>query len=105
MGTTDAVQVGAPSQAATRADAEVFDYGVVRLFTVATVVWGVVGMGGGLFIALQLIWPQLNFEIPWLTYGRIRPVHNNVVIFAFWGSAVLDRSYYVAEAHVQTRYI
>src|SRR5690625_2866521 len=103
MGTTDAVHIGTPCQQATSAHAETFDYGVVRQFTIATVFWGVVGMGVGLFIALQLIWPQLNFEIPWLTYGRLRPVHTNLVIFAFGGSALFATSYYVAQRTCQTR--
>src|SRR5699024_10577842 len=95
IGTTDAVHIGASSQATAQTRAETFDYGVVRMFTIATVFWGVVGMGVGLLIALQLIWPQLNFEIPWLTYGRIRPVHTNLVIFAFGGSALFATPYYV----------
>src|SRR5690625_1594483 len=103
MGTTDAVHIGTSSQPTAQARAETFDYGVVRMFTIATVFWGVVGMGVGLLIALQLIWPQLNFEIPWLTYGRIRPVHTNLVIFAFGGSALLATSYYVAQRTCQTR--
>ncbi|HLS17700.1 MAG TPA: cytochrome-c oxidase, cbb3-type subunit I [Paenalcaligenes sp.] len=103
MGTTDAVHIGTSSQPTTSARTEAFDYGVVRMFTIATVFWGVVGMGVGLLIALQLIWPQLNFEIPWLTYGRIRPVHTNLVIFAFGGSALFATSYYVAQRTCQTR--
>lgn len=83
--------------------AEVFNYGVVRQFTVMSVVWAVVGMGVGLLIALQLIWPELNFETPWFTYGRIRPLHTNLVIFAFGGSALFATSYYVAQRTCQTR--
>ena len=48
---------------------------VVLKFTVMTVVWGIVGMTVGLLIAAQLAWPQLNFDIPWLTYSRLRPLH------------------------------
>ena len=61
---------------------------VVRQFTIMTVVWGIVGMLVGLIIAAQLIWPGLNFDLPFLTYSRLRPLHTNAVIFAFGGSAL-----------------
>lgn len=60
---------------------------VVRQFTIATVLWGVVGMTVGLWIAAELYWPALNMGIPWLSYGRLRPLHTNAVIFAFGGCA------------------
>ena len=60
-----------------------YNYKIVRQFTIATVVWGVIGMLAGVFIAAQLAWPALNFNIPWLSYGRLRPLHTNAVIFAF----------------------
>lgn len=69
----------------------------VRGFTVMTVVWGVVGMLVGVWIAAQLIWPALNFDISWLSYGRLRPLHTNAVIFAFGGSALMGTSYYVVQ--------
>ncbi len=53
--------------------AQNYNYKVVKQFAIATVVWGVVGMLVGVFIAAQLAWPALNFDIPWLTYGRLRP--------------------------------
>ena len=68
---------------------------VVRQFAVMTVVWGIVGMAVGLLIAAQLIWPSLNFDTAWLSYGRLRPLHTNAVIFAFGGSALFATSYYV----------
>ena len=55
----------------------VYDDTVIRQFTVMTVVWGIVGMLVGVIIAAQLLWPQLNFDIPWLSYGRLRPLHTN----------------------------
>ena len=70
---------------------------VVRQFAIMTVVWGIVGMAVGVFIAAQLFWPELNFGIPWLSYGRLRPLHTNAVIFAFGGSALFATSYYVAQ--------
>jgi len=76
---------------------------VVRQFAVAAVVWGVVGMTLGVLIASQLAWPELNFGIPWLTYGRIRPLHTNSVIFAFGGCALFATSYHVVQRTCQTR--
>ena len=61
---------------------QTFNYRVVRQFSIMTIVWGIVGMAVGALIAAQLIWPQLNFGVPWLTYGRLRPLHTNAVIFA-----------------------
>ena len=62
-----------------------YDDTVVRQFSIMAVVWGVVGMLVGVFIAAQLAWPELNLGIPWLSYGRLRPLHTNAVIFAFLG--------------------
>jgi cytochrome c oxidase cbb3-type subunit 1 len=68
-----------------------------------TVVWGIVGMLVGVLIAAQLIWPQLNFDTAWLTYGRIRPLHTNAVVFAFGGSALFATSYYVVQRTCHVR--
>jgi cytochrome c oxidase cbb3-type subunit 1 len=76
---------------------ELYNYRVVRQFAIMTVVWGVVGMAVGVLIAAQLLWPELNFDIPWLSYGRLRPLHTNAVIFAFGGSALFATSYYVVQ--------
>ena len=70
---------------------------VVRQFAVMTVVWGVVGMLVGVIIAAELIWPDINMGLPWLSYGRLRPLHTNAVIFAFGGCALFCTSYYVAQ--------
>ena len=64
----------------------------VRLFALVAVLWGIVGMLVGVIIAAQLTWPELNLGIPFLTYGRLRPLHTNAVIFAFGGSALTDAS-------------
>ncbi|WP_297527620.1 cytochrome-c oxidase, cbb3-type subunit I [Thiohalobacter sp.] len=80
-----------------------YNYKVVRQFTVMTVVWGIVGMLVGVFIAAQLVWPALNFDLPWLTYSRLRPLHTNAVIFAFGGSALFATSYYVVQRTCQVR--
>ncbi|BEU03299.1 cytochrome c oxidase, cbb3-type subunit I [Agarivorans sp. OAG1] len=80
-----------------------YNYTVVRQFTVMTIVWGIVGMGVGVLIAAQLIWPALNFDTPWLTYSRLRPLHTNAVIFAFGTSALMACSFYVVQRTCQTR--
>lgn len=71
-----------------------YDNKIVRNFAIATIVFGVVGMLVGLLIALQLFIPQLSFSIPYLTFGRIRPLHTNAVIFAFVGNAIFMGVYY-----------
>jgi len=76
---------------------------VVRQFAVMTVVWGIVGMLVGLLIAAQLIWPDLTYGIEWLSYGRLRPLHTNAVIFAFGGSALFATSYHVVQRTCQAR--
>ena len=80
-----------------------YNYKVVRQFSIATVVWGVVGMLVGVIIAAQLLWPELNLGIPWLSYGRLRPLHTNAVIFAFGGSALFATSYYVVQRTCHAR--
>ncbi len=75
---------------------------VVRQFAIMTVVWGIVGMLVGVIIAAQLAWPALNFDVPWLSYGRLRPLHTNAVIFAFGGCALFATSYYVVQRTCHT---
>jgi len=76
---------------------------VVRQFAVTTVVWGAIGMLVGVIAAAQLAWPELNFGIPWFSYGRLRPLHTNGVIFAFGGSALIGTSLYVVQRTCQAR--
>ena len=76
---------------------------VVRQFAIMTVVWGIVGMLVGVVIAAQLLWPALNFDVPWLTYSRLRPLHTNAVIFAFGGSALFATSYYIVQRTCHVR--
>jgi cytochrome c oxidase cbb3-type subunit I len=80
----------------------VYDDGVVRGFAVMSVIYGVVGMLVGVIIAAQLTWPELNMGIEWLTYGRLRPLHTNAVIFAFGGSVLFATSYYVVQRTCHT---
>ena len=79
-----------------------YNDGVVRQFSLVTVLWGIVGMLVGVFIAAQLIWPALNFDLPFLTYSRLRPLHTNAVIFAFGGCALFATSYYVVQRTCHT---
>ncbi len=80
-----------------------YNYKVVRQFSIMTMVWGIVGMLVGVIIAAQLVWPALNFDLPFLTYSRLRPLHTNAVIFAFGGSALFATSYYVVQRTCQAR--
>jgi len=82
---------------------ETYNYKVVRQFAIMTVIWGIVGMLVGVIIAAELIWPQINFDLEWLHYGRLRPLHTNAVIFAFGGSALFATSYYVVQRTCHTR--
>jgi cytochrome c oxidase cbb3-type subunit 1 len=91
------------ARAAVTGEAATFNYTVVRQFAVMTVVWGVVGMLVGVVIAAQLLWPDLTHGIAWLSYGRLRPLHTNAVIFAFGGSALIGTSYYVVQRTCQVR--
>jgi cytochrome c oxidase cbb3-type subunit 1 len=85
------------------AQEETYNYTVVRQFAIMTIIWGIVGMLVGVIIAAQLAWPALNFDIPWLTFGRLRPLHTNAVIFAFGGSALFATSYYIVQRTCATR--
>ena len=82
-----------------------YNYKVVRQFSIMTVVWGIVGMLVGVVIAAQLAFPDLVIwdGIPWFSYGRLRPLHTNAVIFAFGGSALFATSYYVVQRTCQAR--
>ena len=71
-----------------------YDNHIVRAFAIATIVWGLVGTAAGLLIACQLFWPQLNLDTPFTTFGRIRPLHTNAVIFAFVGNGMFCGIYY-----------
>ncbi|MEM1432735.1 MAG: cytochrome-c oxidase, cbb3-type subunit I [Pseudomonadota bacterium] len=82
-----------------------YDLDVVRKFAIMTVVWGVIGMAVGVLLAAQLAWPALNFDLPWLSFGRIRPLHTNAVIFAFGGCALMGTIFYIVQRTCQTRLI
>jgi cytochrome c oxidase cbb3-type subunit I/II len=71
-----------------------YDNKIVRAFAIATVIWGIVGFSAGLLIACQLFWPDLNLSLQYTTYGRLRPLHTNAVIFAFVGNGMFMGIYY-----------
>jgi cytochrome c oxidase cbb3-type subunit I/II len=81
----------------------VYDDDIVRKFMFATMVWGLVGMLVGLLVALQLVVPALSLSLPWLTFGRLRPLHTNAVIFAFAGNAIFTGVYYSAQRLLRAR--
>lgn len=79
-----------------------YDNTIVKKFALATVIWGIIGMLVGLIVACQLVWPQLNLT-SWLTFGRIRPLHTNAVIFAFVGNGIFAGVYYSLQRLLKTR--
>ena len=71
-----------------------YDNKIVKWFAYATIFWGIIGMLAGLLAALQLVWPSLSFNQAATTFGRVRPVHTNAVIFAFVGNGIFMGVYY-----------
>ncbi len=84
-------------------EAGMYNDTVVRQFSIMAVIWGVVGMLVGVIIAAQLYMPELNLGLPWTSFGRLRPLHTNAVIFAFGGCTLFATSYYVVQRTCQTR--
>jgi cytochrome c oxidase cbb3-type subunit I len=81
---------------------ESYNEDVVRKFTLATIFWGVVAFTAGVFIALELAFPELNLGLPWTTFGRLRPVHTSAAIFAFGGNALFATSLFVVQRTCRT---
>jgi len=71
-----------------------YDNRIVRAFAIATVIWGIVGMSAGLLAAVQLFWPEANLQLQFVSFGRLRPLHTNAVIFAFVGNGMFMGIYY-----------
>ncbi len=87
-----------------RADeGETYNDAIVRAGVIATVFWGAVGFLVGIVIALQLAYPLLNLDLPWTTFGRLRPVHTSAVIFAFGGNALIATSFHVVQRTCRVR--
>jgi cytochrome c oxidase cbb3-type subunit I/II len=80
-----------------------YDDKIVKMFLIATIVWGAVGMLAGVTIAFQLANWHLNFDVPWLTFGRLRPIHTNAAIFAFAGNGIFMGVYYSTQRLLKTR--
>jgi cytochrome c oxidase cbb3-type subunit 1 len=80
-----------------------YNMGPVKFATVAAVFWGIAGFSIGLWAALELAFPVLNFDLPWLSFGRIRPLHTSAVIFAFGGNVLLATSFYVVQRTCRAR--
>jgi len=96
-GTADSAEAHAPPRAFVMVEAP------IRAFAIATAFWGVVGFLMGVVIAAQLAWPLLNLDLPWTTFGRLRPVHTSAVIFAFGGNALLCTSLFVVQRTCRAR--
>jgi len=82
---------------------EVYEYELIKLFTIASIAWGVLGMLAGVYIASELAWPALNAGMAEISFGRLRPVHTNLVIFGFGGNALIATSLYVVQRTCQAR--
>lgn len=83
--------------------AEGYNYHIVKYFMVMACIYLVLGTGVGVFIASQMAWPDLNFDIPYITFGRLRSVHTNTVLYGFAGTTLLATAYYVVQrtSHVR----
>ena len=82
-----------------------YNMGPVKVATVAAVFWGIAGFTVGLWAALELAFPVLNFDLPWLSFGRIRPLHTSAVIFAFGGNVLIGTSFYVVQRTCRARLV
>jgi cytochrome c oxidase cbb3-type subunit 1 len=76
---------------------------IIKLFTLAALFWVVIGLSAGVYIALEMAFPILNFDLPWLSFGRLRPVHTSGVVFAFGGNVLFASSLYVVQRTCQAR--
>ena len=80
-----------------------YDNKIVKMFLIATVVWGVVAMLVGLMVAFLFIFPNYMEGIPWLSFGRLRPLHTNAAIFAFVGNSIFVGIYYSMQRLLKAR--
>jgi cytochrome c oxidase cbb3-type subunit I len=92
-----------PAAAIRPVDTGRYDDDLIRLGVIATVFWGMAGFLAGLYIALELAFPQLNLGLQWINFGRLRPLHTSAVIFAFGGNALIATSFYVVQRTCRTR--
>jgi cytochrome c oxidase cbb3-type subunit I len=80
-----------------------YNFGPVKFCTIAAIIWALAGFTVGLYLALELAFPVLNFDLPWLNFGRLRPLHTSAVIFAFGGNVLLATSFYVVQRTCRAR--
>ena len=80
-----------------------YNFGPVKFATIASLIWGIAGFLVGLIAALQLAFPALNFDLPWISFGRLRPLHTSAVIFAFGGNILIASSFYVVQRTCRAR--
>ncbi len=80
-----------------------YNFGPVKFATLAAMFWGIAGFTVGLYIALELAWPIFNLDLPWTSFGRLRPLHTSAVIFAFGGNVLLATSFYVVQRTCRAR--
>ncbi len=80
-----------------------YDNKIVKMFAYATILWSLVGMLAGLLAALQLVIPALNFDLPYTSFGRVRPIHTNAIIFAFVGNGIFMGVYYSMQRLLKAR--
>src|SRR6195952_355867 len=82
-----------------------YNMGPVKFSAVMGVFWGIAGFSVGLLIASQLAWPVLNFDLPWTSFGRLRPLHTSAVVFAFGGNVLIATSFYVVQKTCRARLV
>ncbi|MEM9050896.1 MAG: cytochrome-c oxidase, cbb3-type subunit I [Bacteroidota bacterium] len=80
-----------------------YDNQIVKMFAYATILWAVVGMLAGLYAAFSLVFPSLSFGVEYITFGRLRPLHTNAIIFAFVGNGIYTGVYYSLQRLLKTR--
>ncbi|HYS83847.1 MAG TPA: cbb3-type cytochrome c oxidase subunit I, partial [Bradyrhizobium sp.] len=80
-----------------------YNMGPIKFSAAISVFWGIAGFAVGLLIASQLAWPALNFDLPWTSFGRLRPLHTSAVIFAFGGNVLIATSFYVVQKSCRVR--
>jgi len=80
-----------------------YNMGPIKFSAVMSVIWGIAGFAVGLLIASQLAWPALNLDLPWTSFGRLRPLHTSAVIFAFGGNVLIATSFYVVQKTCRVR--
>jgi len=91
-----------PAPSGTKTTIEYND-GIVRQFMLISILWAIVGMAAGVVIAMQLAWWPMNFSLPWITFGRLRPLHTNAAIFAFVGNMMFAGIYYSTQRLCKVR--